>query len=101
MPKNSPTVAEGMCPKHPVHKLSEEGKCPRCLLEQALSQPRSMTVDELIAALSELKEKSNLKGNAVVHLCIQECPYIPVIAANVENDEDGGSVILLHPEFEP
>ena len=60
-----------------------------------------MTVDELIAALSELKEKSNLKGNAVVHLCIQECPYIPVIAVNVENDSDGGSVILLHPKFEP
>ena len=101
MPKNYPTVAEGMCPTHPVHKLSKESKCPRCLLEQALSQPSPMTVDDLIAALNDLKEKANLKGDTVVHLCIQECPYIPVIAANVENDDSGGSVILLHPEFEP
>jgi hypothetical protein len=60
----------------------------------------SMTVDEVIAALQEVKEKANLKGQTVVHICIQEIPYIPVVKIDYENDDDG-SVILIFPQYEP
>lgn len=60
-----------------------------------------MTLDEVISALQKAREESNLKGNAVVHICVQDCPYIPVVRVNAENDDSGGCVILVHPEFEP
>lgn len=57
----------------------------------------TITVDALIKALVEARENSALKGNAVVHFCIQEIPYVPVVDVKVYNDEDGGSLILLMP----
>lgn len=62
---------------------------------------KPMTLDEVIEALQQAKEQSNLKGNAVVHICIQEVSYIPVVRINAENDDSGGCVILVHPEFQP
>lgn len=59
-----------------------------------------MTIDQLIRKLQTLREESNLKGEAVVHICIQEVPYVPLVDVKVENDESGGSVILLMPHEE-
>lgn len=67
----------------------------------AIVEDRPMTLDEVISALQDVREKSNLKGEAVVHICIQECPYIPVIRVSADNDPSGGCCILVHPEFEP
>lgn len=64
-------------------------------------QRKPMILDEVISALQEAREKANLKGQTVVHICVQGCPYIPVVRVNHENDDSGGCVILLHPEFEP
>ncbi len=44
---------DGMCPKHPVHKLDPQGRCPRCMLEGVLSEGNAVDESDEEEELSE------------------------------------------------
>lgn len=59
-----------------------------------------LTIDEAIAKLTKARTKAKLGGETVLHVCIDEVPYIPVKDIKVENDEDG-AVVLCMLEYQP
>jgi hypothetical protein len=60
-----------------------------------------MTLYQLMLALQKARQESALGDNAVVCMCIEGIPYIATVKVTVDNDDSGGSVILLHPQHEP
>lgn len=60
-----------------------------------------MTLDEVLAELEGIRPGSNLKGKAMVLICVQGEEYIPIKWIKVENDPSGGGVILIMPSHEP
>lgn len=60
-----------------------------------------MTIDEAISALQKAKSQSSLGGKAIVFVCVQDEPYIPLTEVKVDNDPSGGSSILFMPQYEP
>lgn len=54
-----------------------------------------LTIDEMIAKLTEAKNNNKLGGNAVVHLCVPEQEYLPITDTKLELSDDGAVVLLF------
>lgn len=57
---------------------------------------KAITIDELIQSLEKQKQNALLGGDSVVHVCIDEVPYLPVREVKIESD-DQGSIALIIP----
>jgi hypothetical protein len=56
-----------------------------------------LTIDDLIQRLIDAKNdrKNKLRGNAVVHLCVPEIEYLPIIDTKMEPSQDGAVMLLM------
>jgi hypothetical protein len=56
-----------------------------------------LTIDDLIQRLIDAKNdrKNKLRGNAVVHLCVPEIEYLPIIDTKMEPSQDGAVMLLI------
>jgi hypothetical protein len=57
-----------------------------------------LTIDKLIERLTLARENSKLGGAAVVHVCLPEVPYVPVVEGLLETCGDGAVFLLTLPD---
>lgn len=57
-----------------------------------------LTIDEIIAKLTDAKNNNKLGGDAVVHVCLPEVPYVPVEDGKLELSDDGALFLMMLPD---